>query len=343
MRHFKNIDEVIAAVLGNKYGEEELKKFDEWIAAHKDNEKQYKFLKEVWEERSQDPKFLNADELSEKIWNKAVRENSGFTGIISNKKSKTSAFSYFLKIAAVLAIFVLTPYLFYHYTNNAPIATPVAEVNNMVSKSNPAGQKTRINLPDGSVVWLNSSSSISYPAFFSDTSRTIDLVGEAYFEVKKDSLRPFTVNSAGIYTTALGTSFNISAYPDQNDIQIGLITGVVSVRDEDSMHSLILEQNAGAIYRKTDRQMIEIVIDPEVVIAWKDGILRFDGEDFQSFIGKLEQWYGVKIIVEGEPPQNWRIRGKFADEYLTNILNSISFNKDFTYKINRKEVVFTFK
>src|SRR5690606_27703002 len=114
-----------------------------------------------------------------------------------------------------------------------------------------------------------------------------------------------TAKSGNIYTTALGTDFNISAYPEENKIQIGLITGRVRISDERSSKSIVLTPNTGIMYNKSNEEMQEILIDPADVLAWKNGILKFDGEDFQTFVSRLEQWYGVKILVEGEPPHNW--------------------------------------
>lgn len=340
MKHSENIDELIIAVLTGRGGAEEKIFLKEWRAAAKANDDQFRCLEKIWKERSSEPRFLNAEELADKIWKKGVEQNIAHYKV---HRKKNFNGSYLFKIAAVFAIFLLASYLVYVFRGSTTHKPAVTEVNTVIHKSNPAGQKTRINLPDGSVVWLNSSSSISYPAYFSDNARMIRLKGEAYFEVKKDSLRPFVVQSGNIITTALGTSFNISAYPGHNNIHVALISGTVSVKDEVSEKSIILQPNQGAIYSKNDKEIIEVVINPTDVLAWKDGILRFDGEDFETFVKKLEQWYGVNIKIEGEAPRDWRIRGSFADEYLTNILNSISFNKDFSYTINRKEVVLKFK
>src|SRR5690606_8636529 len=121
-----------------------------------------------------------------------------------------------------------------------------------------------------------------------------------------------------------------------------LITGKVSVKNDFSDERILLLPSHGAVYSKNEKSLVQVNINEANVLAWKDGILLFDGENFSEFVQRLEVWYGVEIKIMGTPPQNWRIRGKFDNEYLSNILNSISFNKDFSYEINRKEVVFMF-
>ena len=343
MKQSKKIDDIIVAFLSGTAEERDLKLLKEWSEVSYENEAQLAYLKKIWEERSSEPKFVHYEELAEKIWQEGMEDGRRDKYFIPQKRYGVRSISYFLKIAVVVILFVLTPYLIFHFRKSIEKGNKITESVSITQKQNPAGQKTRINLPDGSVVWLNSLSSISYPVYFSDSARTIALEGEAYFEVKKDSLRPFTVKSGNISTTALGTSFNINAYPDQDDIHIGLITGKVWIRDSESEKSLILNHNHGVVYNKKDKLIKEVAIDPQKILAWKNGILLFDGENFREFVSKLEKWYGVEIIVEGDPPNGWEIRGNFADEYLSNILASISFNKKFSYSINRKEVVLKFK
>ena len=338
MKQPKDIEELIIAVLRGTASKEEQWSFQEWINESHENEIQFEYLKKIWKERSSEVKFFHSDEIEEEIWQKGV--NAKDTRQVKNLK-RLDQF-HFVRVAAVIAIFIAAAYVMYLFQDDtSPKLKPVAV--EIISKDNPAGQKTMINLPDGSVVWLNSLSSIDYPKFFSDSLRSLKLSGEAYFEVKKDSLRPFTVRSEGLITTAIGTSFNIKAYPEENDVNVGLITGKISVKEVETEREIVLNLNQGAIYNKLRKDFKEIDIDPEKILAWKNGILRFEGENFQEFIDKLEQWYGVEIIIVGEAPKNWNIRGEFEDEYLTNILTSISFNKEFNYNINRKEVILTFK
>jgi len=340
MKYSKNIDELIVAVLNSEANEQDSEHFEDWLNASHENATQFDYLKKIWRERSSEPKLFHLEELSDKIWQQGVVKGGKFSGYRNGRRSGGGG--YWFKVAAAILILIASAYLLYFNQGNFKEEEAFQEATAMIDKNNPAGQKARINLPDGSVVWLNSLSSIRYPTFFSDSARIIELTGEAFFEVKKDNLRPFTVRSGNILTTALGTSFNINAYPDQANIQIGLIAGKVWVRDEQSDKSMILNPNRGAVYNRDDKNMKEVSIDPGEILSWKNGILRFDGEDFYGFIDKLEKWYGVQIIIEGDPPKDWHIRGKFDDEYLSNILASISFNKEFNYNINRKEVVLKF-
>ncbi len=333
-KHPSDIDLIILNILRGKSKKEEKEWLEEWLQKSPENSKLFEHLRDVWNENTPEVKFINSDELANKIWQKGVGiENQG-----DNRKFLFIG-NNMLKIAVIFLLFLITPFLLYHLLDVREAGNTTLQTKT-IEKMNPIGQKTKVHLPDGSIAWLNSGTSIRYNEYFSDSNRIIELVGEAFFEVHRDTLRPFIIKTGDVSTIALGTSFNISAYEENDYIQISLITG--KVRVDSDVEEMILHPGNGAYYNKSDNLIRNVEIDEAKILSWKNGILLFDGDDFNAFCNKIQKWYGLNIKVVGEPPAGWRIRGEFKNEYLANILKSISFNKEFQYKINKKEAVFIF-
>jgi ferric-dicitrate binding protein FerR (iron transport regulator) len=264
--------------------------------------------------------------------------------IDKNQDTKHEGLKSWISIAASILVFLSVGALYFLNSENSEVQLiPVEQV---VLKSNPAGQKSKVFLPDGSIVWLNSESSISYEGEFNDSTRHVHLTGEAYFEVKKDHDRPFVVYSGTISTTALGTAFNVNAF-DEKKITVSLTQGKVNVESSDPSgikQGLIILPGEGAVYNsEMDDAFSKIVIDPTKVMMWRDGLLFLENSTLTETITKLERWYGVKIIINNRPKDKWSANGLFDNEYLDNVLHSLSFSQAFDYEIKGKQVYMTFK
>jgi ferric-dicitrate binding protein FerR (iron transport regulator) len=193
----------------------------------------------------------------------------------------------------------------------------------MLTASTPRGGTYQFTLPDGSKVWLNAESKISFPSQFSGETRKIILSGEAYFEVAKNKHMPFIVESAGQHVEVLGTHFNINSYADEGSTRTTLLEGSVRVsslltssslrgRTEASRSNLpgrgpsttpgkatILKPNQQAIL---DNYQINVTeVDPSEAVAWKEGNFVFNDEDLESILRKVARWYDVDIVYESKP------------------------------------------
>ena len=208
----------------------------------------------------------------------------------------------------------------------------------------PAGVKSSISLEDGSKVHLNSGSKISYPKNFPEGIRTIQLEGEAFFEVAKDSLRPFKVNSGHLITTALGTSFNIKAYPHQS-VAVSLITGKVKVEDQiNQENQALLNPGEGIQADQKKNFWRQARFNKDDILAWMNKTIIFSNTPIKDAIIQLENWYGVRFTISGEIPKDLIVSGKFKDETLQNILEGLSFSARLeSYSIQGKNVQLNFK
>ncbi|MCG8306692.1 MAG: FecR domain-containing protein [Cytophagales bacterium] len=251
--------------------------------------------------------------------------------------SKRSFSFYFYRIAAGLLILVIAGL----WLTRSPFEEQSDYKGILVEKANPSGQKSKIFLSDGSVVYLNANSEISYLENFQDNKRIVNLLGEAFFEVEKDSLKPFIVVTGSLKTTALGTKFNVSAYPDEDNITVSLLEGKVEVYDED--HKKLILNDAEAInYDKKNSQLNRSEFIHSKAVLWKDGTLYFDKTPFKEVIDELERWYGVDISVSGTSKEAQVISGQFDNESLSNVMQSISHSIGFSYRMNGEMVKIEF-
>jgi len=178
----------------------------------------------------------------------------------------------------------------------------------------PRGGQYRLVLPDGTLVWLNAASSITYPTVFSGGQREIAMTGEGYFEVAKDLKKPFRVNiRSELSVEVLGTHFNINSYTDESNIRTSLLEGSVKVVYNGNSKVLARGQQA-LIDRAADSiNSIKVVsnIDLDAVVAWKNGYFSFRNADMYTIMRQISRWYDVEVVYEGEATDR-RFRGKIS-------------------------------
>lgn len=205
----------------------------------------------------------------------------------------------------------------------------------------PYGRKFQVVLSDGTEVHLNSGSSITYPvAFYNEGPRKVVLKGEAYFLVKSDSLRPFSVSIGSIETRVLGTEFNISNYEDNEHATVVLVEGSLSVDKSNNLdtESIVLIPNQMASYSFSDKNLTVQNVDVSSYIAWKDGILLFKNEDFYRIAKKLERHYNIEIDIQDMEVSKERYTGRFRTETIDEILQAFQRIKEFQYSNNNNKI-----
>ena len=230
-----------------------------------------------------------------------------------------------LQIAASLLIPVVFACLGYYYSENKSRSASVP-----VAIHTKTGQKTDLRLPDGTLVWLNSASSRQYDQTYNQKERIVYLQGEACFEVSKDAKRKFIVKAEKLSVEAIGTSFNLKAYPDDNCIVATLIEG--SVRVSDWLHSELLSPNERLTVRKSDRSFVKKQLsDAGQSILWRDNQLVFEQERMEDIAGILEKMYGVQIQFASEDLKHIRFSGKIRNTNLDGAMQMISFAAPIRY------------
>lgn len=167
----------------------------------------------------------------------------------------------------------------------------------------PLGGIYQITLPDGTKVWLNAGSSLKYPMSFAKNERRVRLEGEAFFEVTKDSARPFKVLSKGQEIEVLGTAFNVNAYPDNTAIKTTLVKGKVKLSN-DKRYSEAIYLLPGQQSTNTNNGKIQLAnVDTAPFTAWKEGLFYFDETPLSDALQQIGRWYNVEVKYKGEVPQ----------------------------------------
>ncbi|WP_114936956.1 FecR family protein [Mucilaginibacter endophyticus] len=165
----------------------------------------------------------------------------------------------------------------------------------------PKGGQYKVILPDGTNVWLNASSSISYPTVFKGAERMVTLNGEGYFEVAKNKAMPFRVKSALQTIEVLGTHFNINAYADEAVVKTTLLEGSVKVISETSS-TLIVPGEQAVINRQGNGVISKQQVNLDAEVAWKNGVFSFADEDIREVMRQVSRWYDIDVVYEGDMP-----------------------------------------
>ena len=221
--------------------------------------------------------------------------------------------------------------------------TPASQ--EMITLSHPGAVDTfHTRLPDGTLVWLNKGSQLTYAPDFGETARTVNLAGEGFFEVARDSTRPFSVIAHNVRTTALGTSFNIRAFPDGDKVQVALTSGkvavslVVSGSGENEQISLIPGEEL--TYSLKQQHFAKGAFDADERLLWRKGILYFKSADVAKVAELLERWYLVEVEFQGKFPHGSQITATFQNEKLERVLEVINgISADYQCKWDGKRVL----
>jgi ferric-dicitrate binding protein FerR (iron transport regulator) len=196
--------------------------------------------------------------------------------------------------------------------------------------STPRGGQYQLSLPDGSKVWLNSESSITYPVVFAAQERKVKITGEAYFEVAKDKTKPFRVETNDMQVEVLGTHFNVKAYADEGPTKTSLLEGSVKIDKQ------ILKPGQAF----TNGRIVPTDVDQDV--AWKNGIFNFNNQNLSQVMKELARWYDLEIAYPDGIPQK-EYGGEIGRNLkLNQVLKGLG-NSGVHFELNGRRVTVTIK
>ncbi len=246
-------------------------------------------------------------------------------------KKVSGFFAESLKYAAVIAITLLVSYLL--FSNKEPV-TPDAPAEQFTQVETLPGQSSKVTLPDGTTAWLNAESQLTYSTAFGQNShRAVNLQGEAFFDVTRDSLKPFTVLTDQIEVKVLGTSFNLEAYPGEAVVTT-LVEGKVELNNPKGTKLLEMKPGEQAILSLHPREIDIREVDTQYYASWKDGYIIFNNIRLEEIAPKLERFYNVDIELQNNRAKNTRINGRgLRNMPVDQLMKVLGVTYDLDYKI----------
>ena len=203
----------------------------------------------------------------------------------------------------------------------------------------PVGGEYSLVLSDGTKVFLNADSELKYPVEFSDGKRIVDLKGEAYFEVHKDSLRPFIVRMNGAEVTVLGTSFNVNTYGDDGQIYTTLVNGSVRVASMKNKQEEILKPGMQSVMNVQSGLLTVRKVDVEPYVAWREGRFVFRAMTLDLIMRQLQRWYDFEVFYQNSELKDYEFRGVIKrDMDLDKVLSVIKATTNVDFEVKGKVI-----
>lgn len=329
-----NIDnDLLVKYLSGNCSATECEELKNWVELSEENKKHFSEMKNAWT-------LANLTNLDQETNN--TKENYKLLiqkiSSVSETENPDAPVRFrmpgFLKIAAAILITIGITALVSKYVWDKPMVTAFHEL--VV----PSGQQAQLTLPDGTKIWLNSKSKLTYPGAFTSDTREVVLDGEGYFQVSHNPEKPFIVKTSHLDVKVLGTSFNITNYSDEDNITLSLETGSISISEQSSAeNSLKLKPEEMAVYSKKDRNILLSKADSEIYKSWLKGQFKFRNLSFEDISRRLGRNFNVEFIFQNESVKKVKYSGSFYNyEPLSQILKIMQTNSAFRYRIVKDKV-----
>lgn len=329
-------DQKLKNYLEGKTSEAESKLIREWLMDTENEDESRKILGEIWTNSSvklsgTKPGF---DQMLDKIHHRINDRKPGIKiHTPDSANHRMGFFELFSKVAAVLIVPLFVVSLYFNFKEvKAPEQVAFSSVREIYTKP---GTRTKIELSDGTSVWLNDGTTMRYPEHFSGSTREVFVDGEAYFEVKSDQNNPFVVNNSMMKTIVTGTHFNINAYSQDHYFEATLLEGKVQLQRNDQY--IQMKPGEQVQFDAKLETIVQKNVDPENAAAWIDGKLIFKDEKVGIAIKKLGRWFNVDIILTDPDLADYKLTGTFQDEKLDQTLKLISLALPVNFEFKKEE------
>ena len=318
--------------LNNKCSSSDVDETLKWFQEEADTFSNQRMVKEIWHELSPtDSHYGDArfERILDKIHHQINLKNSEKQKKQKDIHSRLHQINrIILRAAAVLFFPLLLAFLYTIHTNRTSFDELAYKGSENIEIMSPIGSRTYIELPDGTGVHLNHGSRLSYPRRFSRKERKVELSGEAYFSVTHNPDKPFRVYASNISVTAIGTEFNVMAYPGQPKIETTLVEGKVVFQKSREMqpgdHLSYSLKTGNYTCKKVDIQKYT---------SWKDGVLIFKDDSLEEIAFRLGRWYNVDFVFKDNAIKYYPYTATFIDETLVQIMDLLQLATPIRYEI----------
>jgi len=317
-------DQVIKFITGN-LEEQDATDVRTWINADEANKKEFIRLKNIHA-------FASGGKHNLQIEDDFLQLNRQINQ--APKPTKLLTFRKYLKYAAIL---IITLFIGYSASEIRYIFPAIAENELTNEFYAPEGQISEFKLSDGTRVWLNSGTRIKVPVSFSAKHRMLSMEGEAFFQVTKDPLHPFFVNTKELSVKVMGTSFNVSAYASEEKSEITLIEGRVGIKEIYGERIAKLLPGQQLVYEKSTGAKVKREVDTSPYEAWRDGKMIFKDRTLEYISERLERWYNVKIDFNDQKVSHIKFTGTILkNKPLSQVLEVITLSAPIRFDIKVK-------
>jgi transmembrane sensor len=318
--HIEYLDLIVKELSGENSVEDQ-KKLQLWLNEDEENQKIFDSYKSTWNEMDR----VNGKSTREINLEWARLENEINFEASAPLATQRSLFSNVYRYAAALLFVVLAGFAVYYFLNNQGTEQLVAQV-----------QIQELELSEGSKVTVNSNSKLTYPKRFQKDKREVELSGEAFFEVSKDPNRPFIIHAGELQVEVLGTSFNVRAYENQNEIEVSVSSGKVAVyRPENPDEKVVLIKGQKAIFYKSSTKIEASINDNINFDSWKTKQIIFEDTPLPEVVRIINEIYKSELKLVGTQLNECPVTTTFDNQSLKSILNVLESTLDLT--IEQKE------
>lgn len=331
----EHIDELIAACLSNGWDKDAQNELKEWIAASAENEKYFMQQQEIWFSAvsAKEEAIYNKEEAFSQFKNRVAVATCGREGNAGRRHFRMPVY---WRYAAVAALLCLVSY-FSYWQGEASVKEGFSDI---VVEA-PLGSRTKMSLPDGTLVWLNAGSRMAYSQGFGVENRKLELSGEGYFEVKRNEEVPFLVKTNSLQVTVLGTKFNFRDYPDDAEAIVSLSEGKVALnnllrREKEAF----LSTNERVVLDKQSGSMKVETATVSNALQWTNGYLFFDEELLPDVAKELERSYNVKIHIASDSLNTFRFYGNFVrrEQSIQEVLEALAATRKIRYTMDERNI-----
>lgn len=332
----EQVDDLIIRFLSGNISAEEQEMLTQWVHAEEGNRNYFLQLRDTWQATASAGSY-DTDKAWTNVRPDSVRPWRG----------------YFRIAASYMLPFLIGGGLVYGWSSFRKQQSD----NGLVTVTSPKGATTRIVLSDGTEVWLNAGSRLQYAQHYNQQNREVLLEGEAFFQVHTNARKPFTVKAADLRIMALGTSFNVKAYPEDKTVVTTLVDGAVKIDGSKTItpFGLMMKPHQHVVYKKPPgtnnneqlKQPVSVrdssaaapvesreVNNTEIYTAWKDGNWIISAQTMDELAVTMERRFNVKVHFENEELKGYRFSGTFRQETLEQVLNILKLTAPLKYRID---------